>query len=104
MTSLDFQALDLRRLAMDPVTCAPRNKVRSMDKTFVVAWTAIFSAVRQTHVAGQCCWLGEQACKRCAIGQPMFHDRNAPQSNRSRCANGAVTRSALWARLSFRSR
>lgn len=51
MTSLDFQALDLRRLAMDPVTCAPRNKVRSMDKTFVVAWTAIFSAVRQTHVA-----------------------------------------------------
>ncbi len=51
MTSLDFQALDLRRLVKDPVTFAPRNKVRSMGKTFVVAWTAIFSAVRQSHVA-----------------------------------------------------
>jgi len=37
MTSLDFQALDLRRLAKDPVTFAPRNKARSMGKTIVVA-------------------------------------------------------------------
>ena len=51
MTDLGFQALDLRRLATDPVMFAPRNKARSMGKTFLVAWTAILSAVGRTHVA-----------------------------------------------------
>ena len=67
ITSLDFQALDLRRLAKDPITFASRNKARSMGKTFLVAWTAILSAVGQILVAQSMSLAGA------AGGQEMGH-------------------------------